>query len=98
MKEILANCTEDEIRVAIVEDGHLTDFFIERLGEENVVGNIYKSKVVSVLNGIQAAFVNIGVSKNGYLPFSELTIDKADLNKTKFALVQVTKGPMGTKG
>lgn len=98
MKEILANCTEDEIRVAIVEDGHLTDFFIERLGEENVVGNIYKSKVVSVLDGIQAAFVNIGVSKNGYLPFSELTTDKSELNKTKFVLVQVTKGPMGTKG
>lgn len=98
MKEILANCTEDEIRVAIVEDGHLTDFFIERLGEENIVGNIYKSKVVSVLDGIQAAFVNIGVSKNGYLPFSELTTDKSELNKTKFVLVQVTKGPMGTKG
>jgi len=98
MKEILANCTEDEIRVAIVEDGHLTDFFIERLGEENVVGNIYKSKVVSVIDGIQAAFVNIGVSKNGYLPFSELTTDKSELNKTKFVLVQVTKGPMGTKG
>lgn len=98
MKEILANCTEDEIRVAIVEDGHLTDFFIERLGEENIVGNMYKSKVVSVLDGIQAAFVNIGTSKNGYLPFSELTVNKSELAKTKFLLVQVTKGPLGTKG
>ncbi|MDD5686833.1 MAG: Rne/Rng family ribonuclease [Elusimicrobia bacterium] len=98
MKEILANCTEDEIRVAIVEDGHLTDLFIERLGEENLVGNIYRSKVVSVLDGIQASFVNIGVSKNGYLPFSELTISKSELPKVKNILVQVTKGALGTKG
>ncbi|MFH1540570.1 MAG: Rne/Rng family ribonuclease [Elusimicrobiota bacterium] len=98
MKEILANCSEDEVRVAIVEDGHLTDFFIERLSEENVVGNIYKGKVVSVLDGIQASFIDIGVSKNGYLPFSELTINKSELPKTKFLPVQVTKGPLGTKG
>ncbi|OGS45742.1 MAG: hypothetical protein A2539_07865 [Elusimicrobia bacterium RIFOXYD2_FULL_34_15] len=98
MKEILANCTEDEIRVAIVEDGRLTDFFIERQNEENIVNNIYKSKVVSVLDGIQAAFVNIGVKKNGYLPFSELTVNRAELSKTKHLLVQVTKGPLGTKG
>jgi ribonuclease G len=98
MKEILANCTEDETRVAIVEDGRLTDFFIERHNEENVVGNIYKGKCVSILDGIQAAFVNIGVSKNGYLPFSELTVNESELLKTKHVLVQVTKGPLGTKG
>lgn len=98
MKEILANCTEDEVRVAIVEDGHLTDLFIERLGEKNVVGNIYKGKVVSVLDGMQAAFVNMGISRNGYLSFSELTVGKSELSKTKFVLVQVTKGELGTKG
>ncbi|HAM39030.1 MAG: hypothetical protein A2474_01485 [Elusimicrobia bacterium RIFOXYC2_FULL_34_12] len=98
MKEILANCTEDEIRVAIVEDGRLTDFFIERQDEENIVNNVYKGKVVSVLDGIQAAFMDIGVRKNGYLPFSELTINSKELSKTKFFMVQVTKGPLGTKG
>ncbi|MBN1384447.1 MAG: Rne/Rng family ribonuclease [Elusimicrobia bacterium] len=98
MKEILANCTEDEVRVAIVEDGRLADLFIERLGEKNIVGNVYKGRVVSVLEGMQAAFVDIGISRNGYLPFSELTVDKSQLCKTKPVLVQVTKGPLGTKG
>jgi len=98
MKEIYANCTDDERRVAILEDGRLTDFFIERFGGENVVGNIYKGKIVSVLKGIQAVFVDIGVSKNGYLPISEITINKSELVKGKNIMVQVTKGPLGTKG
>ncbi|OQA91513.1 MAG: Ribonuclease G [Elusimicrobia bacterium ADurb.Bin231] len=98
MKEIFANCTEDERRVAIIEDGRLTDFFVERFAEENVVGNIYKGKVTSILNGLQAVFVNIGLSKNGYLPIDELVAAKADVTNGKHLIVQIDKAPLGTKG
>ncbi|NLC58473.1 MAG: hypothetical protein GX774_16690, partial [Armatimonadetes bacterium] len=64
-KEIIVNVSPREDRVAIVENGQLTELYIER--EERVVGSIYKGKVVNVLPGMDAAFVDIGLEKNAFL-------------------------------
>ncbi|MBI3946851.1 MAG: Rne/Rng family ribonuclease [Armatimonadetes bacterium] len=64
-KEIIINVSPREDRVAIVENGQLIELNIER--EERVVGSIYKGKVVNVLPGMDAAFVEIGLEKNAFL-------------------------------
>ena len=66
-EEILINVTPRETRVAVVEDGVLQELHLERTLVRGIVGNIYKGKIVRVLPGMQAAFVDIGLDKNGYL-------------------------------
>ena len=73
-KEILINSETQEKRVAIVQDGQLLEFHIERPQDRTIVGNIYKGKVESVLPGIDAAFVNIGLEKNGFLHVDEIVL------------------------
>ena len=67
-REILIDAQEaQERRVAVVEDRILEEYFIERPGVKCQIGNIYKGTVTNVLSGIQAAFVDIGLEKNGFL-------------------------------
>ena len=66
-KEIIFNCTEYETRIAILEDRVLSNFYVERVDERSIAGNIYKGKVVRVLPGIQAAFVDIGLERSAFL-------------------------------
>ncbi len=71
--EMLVNISEgEESRVAVVEDGSLEELYIERASLASHVGNIYKGKVVNVEPGIQAAFVDFGLNKNGFLHVSDL--------------------------
>ncbi len=172
MKQILINCEELQTRVAVVEEGNLADFFIERKDRDLLTGSIFKARIKNLEPSLQAAFVDIGTRKNAFLhywdmlpatkemledgtprPLSEETIDKREvqapddsprqglLNKLKGriwkkippspphrrrhrprsrgrkannpfnvediptlfseesdVLVQVTKGPIGTKG
>lgn len=70
--EILVNVGPVEKRVAIVDKGKLVDFFLEREGLEHYVGSIYKGKVSAILPGIEAAFVDIGLEKNGFLHASDV--------------------------
>ena len=70
--EVLINLTPMETRVALVENGVLQEALIERSRRRGIVGNIYKGKVVRVLPGMQAAFVDIGYDINAFLPFSEI--------------------------
>ncbi len=70
-KEILINCNPRENRVAVLEDGKLEHFFLERGESERSVGNIYKGKVKTILPGLGAAFVGIGLEKDGFLPMGE---------------------------
>ncbi|MBI2447625.1 MAG: Rne/Rng family ribonuclease [Candidatus Omnitrophica bacterium] len=72
LKEILINVEELEKRVAILEDSVLEEFYIERTGYQKIVGNIYKGRVESIVPGIQAAFVNIGLEKHGFLYVSDI--------------------------
>ncbi|PIE56984.1 MAG: ribonuclease [Desulfobulbus propionicus] len=65
--DILINATNYENRVALVDHGQLLEFFIERPAEKGLVGNIYRGRVVRVLPGMQAAFVDIGLERTGFL-------------------------------
>jgi ribonuclease G len=71
-KEILINANTQEKRVAILEDGRLEEFYIERPQDRTIVGNIYKGLIESCLVSINGAFVNIGIQKKGFLYLSEL--------------------------
>ncbi|MDZ4818600.1 MAG: Rne/Rng family ribonuclease [Planctomycetota bacterium] len=62
----------EECRIAIVEDGILEELYIERTSQDNYVGNIYKGRVVNIEPSIQAAFVDFGVGRNGFLHISDL--------------------------
>jgi ribonuclease G len=70
-QEILINSTPQESRIAIMEDGVLAEFWIERKEEMGIAGNIYKGKVSRVLPGMQAAFIDIGMEKAGFLHASD---------------------------
>ena len=71
-KEILINVTPYETRVAVVEDGIVQELHLERTVARCLVGNIYKGKVLRVLPGMQAAFVDIGLDKNGFLHAADI--------------------------
>jgi len=72
-REMLINMAEsEECRVAIVEDGSLEELYVERASLSRQVGNIYKGKVVNIESGIQAAFIDCGTGKNGFLHISDL--------------------------
>lgn len=72
-KEMLINVLQpEESRIAIVEDGVLEELYVERTSAENFVGNIYKGRVVNIEPSIQAAFVDFGVGRNGFLHVSDV--------------------------
>ena len=65
-KEIITNSGKDETRLAILEDGQLTEVVLERAQSRGLVGNIYKGRVSRVLPGMQSAFVDIGLERDGF--------------------------------
>ena len=70
--ELLVNVTPRETRVALIENGALQEIFIERANRCGLVGNIYKGRVVRVLPGMQAAFVDIGLDRAAFLHASDI--------------------------
>jgi len=136
-RTILINSTPQEARVAILENNALVEIQIERLRERGIVGSIYKGKVVRILPGMQAAFVDIGLERAAFLPGSDFHPVGEDipalrmvehepavaeeergfeveymrhrapppdfpieerLSRGQEILVQVAKGPIGSKG
>jgi len=108
-KEILVNIEPQEKRVALVRDGQLQEFYIERPQDRTIVGNIYKGKIEAVLPSLGAAFVDIGLAKKGFLYLSEIefafeSVDEPkaqrdkEIKKGQEVLVQVVKESFGTKG
>src|SRR5437588_9821270 len=72
-KEMLINVLQpEECRIAIVEDGVLEELYVERTSHESYVGNIYKGRIVNIEPAIQAAFVDFGVGRNGFLHVSDV--------------------------
>ncbi len=69
--ELLINVEPAETRVALIEDGVVTELHIERSGERSIVGNVYSGKVSRVMRGMQAAFVDIGLSRHAFLQVSD---------------------------
>lgn len=112
-EEILVNFGPTETRAALVENGVLQEVYVERARSKGYVGNIYKGKVVRVLPGMQAAFVDIGQERAGFIHAGDITpLDKDGIEKKnkeeadirtllregQSVLVQVTKDPIGSKG
>ena len=97
---------------ALLEDGKLTEFSCEDEPRRSCVGNIYKGKVTNVLSGMNAAFINCGLSRNCYLSMEETYTDYTkydgalgkpvekplDLKVGDEIIVQVSKPPRGNKG
>ncbi len=71
-KEIIINSTVGETRIAILENGKLVELFVEKPEHERLVGNIYLGKVVNVVKGMRAAFVDIGQKQDAFLHFSDI--------------------------
>jgi len=71
-KEILISVDEREKRVAVLENAKLEEFSLERTQDRNLAGNIYKGRVAQIVKGMEAAFVDIGLEKNGFLYIQEL--------------------------
>ncbi len=95
----------EEHRIVIVKDGHLTGFEQDIVGWENRKGDIYKAVVTRIEEGLDAAFVNFGESKNGFLPLKYVApeLSGADGGERKLAegdsvLVQIKKDHVGDKG
>ena len=111
-KEILINVTPQETRVAILENGVLQELYIERMKRKGLVGNVYIGKVVRVLPGMDAAFIDIGLERAAFLHASDIENTRFDnvsdetlprtisqlVHEGKKVLVQVVKDPLGTKG
>lgn len=104
--ELLINVTPMECRVALIENGTVNELFIERTAKRGLVGNIYKGKVVRVLPGMQAAFVDIGLSRTAFLHINDMVWSRNQPTPNVFELlqpgqiltVQVMKDMLGTKG
>jgi len=125
-KEVIVNVEALETRVAVLEDGHLEEFSIERSTDERLAGSVFKGRVRNLEDGLKAAFVDIGFEKNAFLHYWDIVPTnfdssveiveregkKREREKPKITqrdiprlyppgseiIVQVTKGPIGTKG
>ena len=68
-KKLIINREKLEVRVALLEDGSLEEYSIERANTENIVGGIFKGKIKNIEPGLKAMFVDIGIEKNAFLHF-----------------------------
>jgi ribonuclease G len=80
--EILINSRRYEVRIALVENGNLTEFHLQRPTEKGLMGNIYLGRVVRVLPGMQAAFVDIGLERTGFLYVDDIYVPSSQANRT----------------
>ena len=71
-KEIIINSAINEVRVAITEEGHLVEYFVELPEKEKLIGNVYYGRINKVSRGIDAAFVDIGMNQDAFLSFSDV--------------------------
>ncbi len=127
-QEIAISVTREEIRAAVLDNRVMTDVYIDRSKNRDFVGNIYKGKVLKVLPGMQAAFIDIGLERAAFTHASDLSMDTqlgdtlvdSDLDEKSQEMpkprrqstppiekvleqgqeltVQISKGPIGTKG
>ena len=127
-QEIAISITREETRVAVLDNGVMTDLYVDRAKRKDFVGNIYIGRVVKVLPGMQAAFIDIGMDKAAFVHVSDLSLEteagdtlmdnedderggempkprrqsaqpiEALLKEGQELMVQISKGPIGTKG
>ncbi|WP_273265856.1 Rne/Rng family ribonuclease [Flexistipes sinusarabici] len=77
-KDIIINSTVNESRIAVLDNGSVSEIYIERTKNKGVAGNIYRGKVVKVLPGMQSAFVDIGLNKAAFLHVADVYISDTD--------------------
>lgn len=75
-KRIIVDAHYGQIRVALLEDGEMVELYVEDQNNQQILGSIYRGKVVNVLPGMHAAFVDIGVERNAFLYFGDINADK----------------------
>jgi ribonuclease G len=107
-RELLVSVDVGERRVAILEDGRVAEVYLERPERRSIAGNIYLGQVDNVLPGMEAAFVEIGLEKNGFLYVDEIVSPELEkghgrkiqdlISRGQTILVQAVKDPMKTKG
>ncbi len=87
------------VRAALLEDGRLVEYFVEKISNRGHLGNIYKGKVKNILSGMRAAFVDIGLSKNGFLYLGDsYGKDGHKLSPGDIIMCQVEKESFNAKG
>src|ERR1035437_7384724 len=77
-KEIIVNAEALENRVAVLEDGQLEEFTIERTTEKRIVASVFKGKIRNLEPGLKAAFVDIGFEKNAFLHYWDIIPEQLD--------------------
>ena len=108
-RELLVSVGVAEKRVAVLEDERVAEVYLERPESRSIAGNIYLGTVDNVLPGMEAAFVEIGLEKNGFLYVDEIVLPELEgrrhgrkiqdlIKRGQSVLVQVVKDPMKTKG
>ena len=108
-RELLISVDIGEQRVAVIEDGLVAEVYLERPERRSIAGNIYLGVVDNVLPGMEAAFVEIGLEKNGFLYVDEIVVPELEgkrhgkkiqdlISRGEQLLVQAVKDPMKTKG
>src|SRR5918912_2633864 len=85
-KEMIVSVNGREKKIAIIENGRVTEFYIER-GEssQGIVGNIYKGRVMRVLPGMQSAFVDIGLERDAFLYVSDFFDEEEEFERIVMA-------------
>ena len=76
--EIIINIESLETRVAVLKDDHLEHFYIERPSDDRIVGSIFKGRIQNIEDGLQAAFVDIGLKKNAFIHYWDMVPEDAD--------------------
>lgn len=112
MSELIVNKDDEKIDVCVLENNLIVEIYSYKQGEESILGNIYRGEVKDVVDGMQAAFVDIGLEKNAFIPIKD-AIPKTDVTKESQSiafkisdvlhvgqkiLVQVRKVPTSLKG
>jgi ribonuclease G len=108
-RELLISVDVGEQRVALLEDDRVAEVYLERPERRSIAGNIYIGRVDNVLPGMEAAFVEIGLEKNGFLYVDEIVVPELEgkrhgkkitdlIQRGQQILVQAVKDPMKTKG
>jgi ribonuclease G len=107
-RELLVSVDVGEQRVAVLEDDRAAEVYLERPERRSIAGNIYKGTVDNVLPGMEAAFIEIGLEKNGFLYVDEIVTPELEgrggrkiqdlLKRNQEVMVQAVKDPMKSKG
>jgi ribonuclease G len=108
-RELLVSVDVGEQRVAVLEDDRVAEVYLERPERRSIAGNVYLGRVENVLPGMEAAFVEIGLEKNGFLYVDEIVVPELEgkrhgkkiqdlIARGETILVQAVKDPMKTKG